>query len=687
MASAATVGDRAMGGGGPMDTPDGPAPTVAWWRRSFLIPLAITLAFFAFLALPRVHNNPVMLWTYLGVGGGLVAWMALLKAWAFAAGRSFLIDPVRPVKAHYVQATVQLILYSYWGWFWRPIYDEAPLIVSQLVFCFVFDGLVNWSRGRTWRLGWGPVPIVLSVNLFLWFRDDWFYYQFALIAVCVLAKHFILWKKEGRWTHIFNPSAFGLTVASLTLIALEVTRVFPMATEITWARELATSLNDPRFIYIVIFLLGVVVQYFFAVTLMTVSSVVAIALLGAIYHEATGLYQFVNSNLPIAAFFGLHLLLTDPSTSPRTNTGRVIFGMMYGAGYFFLFDWLDRWGADPLFAKLLLVPFMNILVQAIDWFVRNTLLGPVNRAWEGALPRFKMNLVHMAVWSAIFIAMMASGFLSGPHPGGSVDFWKRAVAEAQTDEDRQVAGRRLIQLLGAAGFGEGSAQANNDLGRICIDGTFLDRPNLGRAVEFFDRACSLGNGDGCANLAVQFLFSGQYPKGREAEIANALDQLERNCAPGGNPLYCFLAGAAYENGKGRERDLDRAAQFYAAAGMNDFYAVHGLARIAIMGGEVPNIRLVTTALEQLHARGDGEATWYLAYMYDQGIGVGRNPRKASVLLQQACQRGYTQACTLLQAAGEAGELPAYKDPKHILVPGWQGPDPLEITPTASTAER
>ena len=41
-------------------------------------------------------------------------------------------------------------------------------------------------------------------------------------------------------------------------------------------------------------------------------------------------YFFFDSYIPIAVFLGMHLLFTDPSTSPRTELGRMIFGVLYG---------------------------------------------------------------------------------------------------------------------------------------------------------------------------------------------------------------------------------------------------------------------------------------------------------------------------------------------------------------------
>src|ERR1700690_3114658 len=118
-----------------------------------------------------------------------------------------------------------------WGWYWREVYHDVSLIAAQIVFAYALDMLVCWSRRDKWVFGFGPVPIVMSTNLFLWFKDDWFYLQFLLIATGILGKEFIKWKREGRLTHIFNPSAFSLCVFSIVLIATH-------STGISWGQEI-----------------------------------------------------------------------------------------------------------------------------------------------------------------------------------------------------------------------------------------------------------------------------------------------------------------------------------------------------------------------------------------------------------------------------------------------------------------
>ena len=57
----------------------------------------------------------------------------------------------------------------------------------------------------------------------------------------------------------------------------------------------------------------------------------------ALYGAFTGVPYFLDSEIPAAVFLGLHLLITDPSTSPGTRSGKVVFGALY----------LFRGGSEP----------------------------------------------------------------------------------------------------------------------------------------------------------------------------------------------------------------------------------------------------------------------------------------------------------------------------------------------------
>ena len=132
------------------------------------------------------------------------------------------------------------------------------------------------SAGRgatTHRLGFGPVPVIFSINLFLWFTDDWFHFQFLLVAIGFAAKELIRWERDGRLVHIFNPASFPLAVFALALIVTGMS-------DVTRGQDIAISQFYPPQMYLWIFLIALPGQYLFGVTTMTMAAVVSTYLFG-----------------------------------------------------------------------------------------------------------------------------------------------------------------------------------------------------------------------------------------------------------------------------------------------------------------------------------------------------------------------------------------------------------------------
>ena len=77
-----------------------------------------------------------------------------------------------------------------------------------------------------------------------------------MISIGVVGKEYLTWRADGRSTHIFNPSAVGLFIFSIILIATH-------TTSITWGEEIATQPASPPNIYLEIFVLGLIVQALF----------------------------------------------------------------------------------------------------------------------------------------------------------------------------------------------------------------------------------------------------------------------------------------------------------------------------------------------------------------------------------------------------------------------------------------
>jgi hypothetical protein len=481
--------------------PAAPPSIVAPW-----MPLAFTVGLFLLSFLPRVQQNHVVVRSFWAATAVLLIWQALLfLRWKRTPGA----DPPRllllaPRAQHYVQALCQLSVYAYWGWYWRPVYEYAWLLIAQIVFAYAFDMLLSWSRRGSYALGFGPFPILFSTNLFLWFKDDWFYLQFLLVAAGFLGKEFVRWEREGKRVHIFNPSAFSLGLFSLVLIATN-------TSHLTWGQEIATTLSLAPGIYTVLFLIGLVVMYFFWITPVAASAAATLFGLSAIYWGINGVPYFLDSEIPTAVFLGLHLLVTDPSTSPRTPLGRTIFGVMYGVGVFALYGLLTAIGAPTFYDKLLCVPLLNLSVQRIDQLVRaigsNTILhrlgldGPLGRA----------NLAHMAAWIVFFGAMTAVGATDGMHRGDTLPFWQQACSE-----NRVNACTRLIQLE-TNYCGDNAGWACNEVGKHYKEGKIV-AVDSERALTYFSRACELRFQPGCVNLLDPETISEARPRALDLRL-------------------------------------------------------------------------------------------------------------------------------------------------------------------------
>jgi len=635
-----------------------PSSTVPSTRtQSFpLIPFAFTALLLAMISLPRVKSNPLLIWSFVGAGGALLLFELLVWIVSARRGRSLDVEFV-PVRSHYVQASVQFGIMMWWGWFTPSVIEQLPLIFAQLFFLYSLEGLITWSKGKTWRLGFGPMPIIFSTNLLLWFKDDWYYMQFVMVTLGALGKQFLTWEREGKRTHIFNPSAFGQSLIALGLIAAG------LSNEWTWGREIATTFEAP-YMLIVIFALGLVVQYLFHVTLMTVAAVMTLFLINVVYFQVTGTYVFISTNLAAPIFLGVHLLVTDPATSPKTNVGRVVFGVMYGMGYAILFQTLGLFDVPLFWDKLLPVPILNLMVPMIDRVCRSGALGRLNARWVNALSPPRLNLAHMAVWAIFFCTLVATGYADdSDHPGDSIPFWKKAFAEGKPQ-----AGRNLVILTGGRAKVGKVPDAYNELGLICMEGKIIPQ-NRKQATLYFTKACREGDVNGCINVAIQFLFF--HEQRSEEDALAALKKMELACGSHPDERLCYLIGYAYETGQGRPKAANTAREFYARC-KREAHVAKGLARI-FLSGQWPQGQMAATAelLTAAAAAGDAESCWYLAYFYKDGNGVPKDDQKSRAYLEQAAKLELAPAREALKSA----ELPPYADPPVTPLP-WATAYPI-----------
>ena len=430
-----------------------------------------------------LETRPMVRTSMAGAALFLLAWSGLL--FGVLRRRQKVVLEVVMRRQHYLQACLQGTLILYWGYYWREVYHAAPLIAAQLLFAYAFDSLLSWTHRRTFALGFGPFPIIFSITLFFWFKDEWFYLQFGLVALGFLAKEFLRWTRDGINTHIFNPSSFPLAIVSVFLLIFN-------ATEMTWGFQVALTEFYPPQMYLAIFLIGMPGQYLFGVTPMTMAAIVTTFVCSVIYYAATGIFFFSDSHVPIAVFLGMTLLFTDPATSPRTELGRLLYGVLYGLTTVVLYDLLLRFGMPGFYDKLLQVPLLNLSAKRLDQLARSPRLQRIEpSAWGRGLVARQRHLAYMSVWAVGFAAMSASGYLGDNHPGQYLPFWQKACAT----NTRTACEDLYFQEDGYCA--DGSAWACNEVGILLAE----HYANPRRAAMSFERACGLRFPAGCDNAA------------------------------------------------------------------------------------------------------------------------------------------------------------------------------------------
>lgn len=451
------------------------SPRHARYVLAFPVALAVVTASFALLT-----SNGVLRWTFVDAAVALLVWCAALY-WGIRRSPRELAIEFLPRQQHWVQALTQGSLILYWAINTPLVFAFFPFIFAQLVFAYAVDSLLSWSRRNVYALGFGPFPVILSINLFLQFKPTWFIWQYVLVLLGFAAKEFIRWNRDGRKAHIFNPSSFPLAVFSLFLLVTQ-------KTDVTFGNVIANTIADTPHIYLAIFLLALTVQVRFGVARVTLWAALTMYVVGLLYFAVTGTYLFYDTFIPPAVFIGMTLLVTDPSTSPRTELGKFIFGALYAIGTILLFVVLERVQAPTFYDKLLPIPALNLLVRAIDRMTRGKPLAWLAPERFGrSLTPIRRNVLITSVWAAVFIALYAVKGVGDEHPGRYLPFWHKACGAGSARACTYTATLTLVLCRNGSGW------ACNETGIL--------RRRLGQPAEpDFRRACDLGFSAGCENL-------------------------------------------------------------------------------------------------------------------------------------------------------------------------------------------
>lgn len=271
----------------------------------------------------------------------LGAWLAVLPVWAAARwSRSPVVFDFQ--RTHAVPAVVQLSIFAYWSMWWSDVAPHIPVIAAQLGFAYVVDGVLSlWIR-RRWVVGFGPVPVVLSMGLFLWFGP---LASAGVVLVAFASKALIT--RGGR--HVLNPSAIGLTVVGiLTSVSLGLGGYIPHF----------HTMNLPPFMAEFVLVAAVLPQLRLPIVLVTLGAFVGNTLAGPV-----GPGPALTRPATLLAFA---LLATDPATIPRTAGGRFLFGLAYGIGVRVCSIGLIQAGLPDDLSKVLPLPLCNVATAAFD---------------------------------------------------------------------------------------------------------------------------------------------------------------------------------------------------------------------------------------------------------------------------------------------------------------------------------
>jgi hypothetical protein len=207
----------------------------------------------------------------------------------------------------------------------------------------------------------------------------------------------------------------------------------------------------------------------------------------------------------------MHLLFNDPSTSPRTELGRIIYGALYGLSTVALYDLLGSAGMPTFYDKLLQVPLLNLSVKGID-----RVCGTGDRFLSPVFPPQQRNLAYMSIWAVVFTVLSAVQGVGDDHPGQWLPFWRKAC-----EDGRRYACPYLADVE-TTFCNRGSAWACNEAGLLDIalsrSGEDLRRLDPAGAVEPLSRGCELGFAAACGNLRTLTTRTGKF-----ASVPPALD--------------------------------------------------------------------------------------------------------------------------------------------------------------------
>lgn len=310
----------------------------------------------------------------------VLAWLAL---WTRMRRRSMdfqWLESARPT--HLLPVALQLTLFIYWGLHDLSVGELLGDLVVQVAFAYGLEAwFLAWRNNGKVQIGASVLPIVGSMNLFVWFlgQDRWV--ALLTLTLAIASKHLI--RRHGR--HVFNPSALGIAITgALCMVAPETFGFF----------DLSHGFNAGPNMVELILILALIAQLRLPIVLVSMGGFIALLLLvdTQILSRPTALWGPV--------FLALCLLITDPATIPKTPVGKLLFGAVYGSLMAVMATGLTAMGENDFFSKVFPLPVVNALVPRFDRW------GSRASTWTRGVLEPVHNRAHVGVWLILVLGVL-----------------------------------------------------------------------------------------------------------------------------------------------------------------------------------------------------------------------------------------------------------------------------------------
>jgi TPR repeat protein len=183
-----------------------------------------------------------------------------------------------------------------------------------------------------------------------------------------------------------------------------------------------------------------------------------------------------------------------------------------------------------------------------------------------------------------------------------------------------------------------------DLGFYLMEGKGLEK-NIEKGLELLKLSCEKGLVLGCGSLGFFYSTPNSY---FPSDYSKALEHLTSACQE--EAEACNHLGYMYETGKGVQKNISFAFQFYSkSCSMKKNYACGNLG-ILIATKEVPHLddAAAVPYLEKGCAENNGKACKILALFHDQGRGQLPISKVTSLYFhKRGCQNGDNESCLVL----------------------------------------